>query len=565
MELADALECPSEPKGEFENSAEDAGGYRPRTLRAELKRRGAFPAGEVVAIGLKLAAALDHLHQNGLVHRDVKPSNILFIDGEPKLADAGLVAPMDDARSLVGTAGYIAPEGPGTPRADVFALGKVLYELAFGKDRLEFPALPPDLAGRADHLDLIEINEIIAKACAHDPRERYETAAAMRAELEALRGGGSVRRRRASARGWKLAFRLAVVTAVISSIWGGFVLMRRQVRGSTKAPISLDSKAVVLYKQAKGMINQWRPDVALLAYEYLAKAVQLEPEFLDAYYMMFEGYFSPIELPPYTNRMANFKWVAEQMRKLNPNSAQYHTAVAFIKGEEWKWDEEIEHLKLALKADDQFVRAHGLYGGVLLRARADPEGALREFRAAEGGEAFDSIIQKHLGTPYYAMGDYTNAIDQFKKAIKLGLQSGAQEFLALAYEANGQYLEALEADENAQKEQPDADQAGIRSEFEEYKTILLGQGVEAMWKARLRNLERYSTDFYAIAGLYARLGKKSQALDYLDKAFDDHSGAMPELLVDHFWRPLYGDKRFQEMVTRMGFTMPRSRLIWRAP
>jgi serine/threonine protein kinase len=121
------------------------------------------------------------------VHRDVKPSNILFIGGEPKLADAGLVAAVDDALSLVGTAGYIAPEGPGTPQADLYALGKVLYEAAFGKDRQEFPELPPDIASRPDHARLLELNEIIARACAHDPRRRYQIIDTMRADLEGRR------------------------------------------------------------------------------------------------------------------------------------------------------------------------------------------------------------------------------------------------------------------------------------------------------------------------------------------------------------------------------------------
>ena len=119
----------------------------------------------------------------------MKPSNILFIGGEPKLADAGLVAAVDDARSLVGTTGYIAPEGPGTPQADLYALGKVLYEAAFGKDRQEFPALPSDVAARPDHARLLELNEIIATACAHDPQQRYASAEAMQADLRHLSEG----------------------------------------------------------------------------------------------------------------------------------------------------------------------------------------------------------------------------------------------------------------------------------------------------------------------------------------------------------------------------------------
>src|SRR5436309_3570431 len=173
---------------------------RPIALRADFKSRGALPADEAIALGLKLTAALAHLHAHGLVHRDVKPSNILFIGGEPKLADAGLVAAVDDARSLVGTAGYIAPEGAGTPQADLYALGKVLSEAAFGKDRQEFPALPADVASRPDHARLLELNEIIATACAHDPKQRYLSAKGMQGELEVLKRGQSIRRKRASKR-----------------------------------------------------------------------------------------------------------------------------------------------------------------------------------------------------------------------------------------------------------------------------------------------------------------------------------------------------------------------------
>src|SRR5262245_23922826 len=176
--------------------------YAPRTLRAELKSRGALPANDVIALGLKLTSALAHLHAHGLVHRDVKPSNILFIGGEPKLADAGLVAAVDDARSLVGTAGYIAPEGPGTPQADLYALGKVLYEAAFGKDRQEFPALPADVASRPDHTRLLELNAILLKACATDQRERYQSADDMRDDLELMQEGRSVESKQAWQQLW---------------------------------------------------------------------------------------------------------------------------------------------------------------------------------------------------------------------------------------------------------------------------------------------------------------------------------------------------------------------------
>src|ERR1019366_3944748 len=108
---------PRNSKSEIKLEPPHVGYYIPHTLRADLEK-GALPPAECVTIGLKLASALSHLHANGLVHRDIKPSNIIFVKGEPKLADIGLVTAIDEAQSLVGTAGYIPPEGPGTPQAD---------------------------------------------------------------------------------------------------------------------------------------------------------------------------------------------------------------------------------------------------------------------------------------------------------------------------------------------------------------------------------------------------------------------------------------------------------------
>src|SRR5207245_5271345 len=66
--------------------------------------------------------------------------NIIFTEGVPKLADIGLVA-ASGQQSFVGTEGYVPPEGPGTPQADIYSLGKLLYETCTGKDRLDFPEI----------------------------------------------------------------------------------------------------------------------------------------------------------------------------------------------------------------------------------------------------------------------------------------------------------------------------------------------------------------------------------------------------------------------------------------
>ncbi|MBP9902029.1 MAG: protein kinase [Verrucomicrobiota bacterium] len=196
--------------------------YRPRTLRSDLYHRGRLPFEECLDIGLALATALDHLHRHGLVHRDIKPSNIVFVNGIPKLADIGLVARAEATLSLVGTEGYLPPEGPGTAQADIYSLGKVLYEMATGRDRQEFPELPTNLIAQpaAERAQLAELNEIILRACHTDLKQRYQTAAELHADLALLQSGKSVSRMRTVERRMRTLARAGTVVAAIAVIAG---------------------------------------------------------------------------------------------------------------------------------------------------------------------------------------------------------------------------------------------------------------------------------------------------------------------------------------------------------
>ncbi|MBK1834102.1 SUMF1/EgtB/PvdO family nonheme iron enzyme [Roseibacillus ishigakijimensis] len=153
--------------------------YEPRTLRSDMLRAGRRPlaVGFCAEAGARLAGALAHLHAQGLAHRDVKPSNVIFVKGQACLADIGLVAARDQ-RTFVGTEGFVPPEGPGSAGADVYALGKVLYEMATGKDRLDFPELPDEPIPKQDTKRWLALNKVICETC--DPRikkRRYREAA----------------------------------------------------------------------------------------------------------------------------------------------------------------------------------------------------------------------------------------------------------------------------------------------------------------------------------------------------------------------------------------------------
>jgi CHASE2 domain-containing sensor protein len=185
MELGDPLE----PGWEQEPST-----YRPRDLVSERARshRRRLPVRECVRIGLALSDALDFIHRQGLTHRDIKPQNIIFVNGQPKLADLGLITeirPPDQERTLVGTPGYMPPppERPGTPQADIYALGMVLYVLGTGRSAAYFPEIATTLVEREDPADFFPLNTVILKACQPDPAQRYASAAEMHRALQEAR------------------------------------------------------------------------------------------------------------------------------------------------------------------------------------------------------------------------------------------------------------------------------------------------------------------------------------------------------------------------------------------
>jgi CHASE2 domain-containing sensor protein len=163
--------------------------YNPRNLSGDLQRRGKLPLPECLKLAVSLSAALHHLHENNLIHRDIKPSNIIFVNGQPKIADIGLVTAIATSRTdatYIGTPGYIPPEGPGTAAADVYSLGKVIYEGAMGRHVANYPALPTTLIERDDYKALLELNDLIIKACAENVALRYQSAADLHEDLVRL-------------------------------------------------------------------------------------------------------------------------------------------------------------------------------------------------------------------------------------------------------------------------------------------------------------------------------------------------------------------------------------------
>ncbi|MBN1657679.1 MAG: serine/threonine protein kinase [Anaerolineae bacterium] len=162
-----------------------------QSLDRALKRRGQFKPKHVVSIALQVGKALDYAHTNGVIHRDIKPGNILLDEkGWAKVADFGVVAILGEqqvAHTRIGTPSYMAYEhfkGSAVPQSDIYSLGVCMYEMLTGRlppaFGLEAPA-PPSALNRAVSPRL---EYVVLKCLRPDPNRRFATARELRAALK---------------------------------------------------------------------------------------------------------------------------------------------------------------------------------------------------------------------------------------------------------------------------------------------------------------------------------------------------------------------------------------------
>jgi serine/threonine protein kinase len=164
--------------------ASSAPGYQPATLESRLANGPLSPA-ECERYGHQLLMGLSSLHEAGMVHRDVKPANCLFVVGVLQLADFGLVTEASPLVSRVGTQKYMPPDGRMDAHADVYAAGLVLYEMVTGLPAESFPRLGDRAEVVAKTPLLCSLIRIALAACQPDPQQRFQDARQMLAELAA--------------------------------------------------------------------------------------------------------------------------------------------------------------------------------------------------------------------------------------------------------------------------------------------------------------------------------------------------------------------------------------------
>ena len=225
----------------FDSGEVDAGGkplfyytmpfVEGETLRARLEREGALPAEAALRLTREIADALDHAHRHGVIHRDVKPENILVSDGHALLADFGIAKAVADAGDRLtatglslGTPAYMSPEQATADhridaRTDIYSLGCVLHEMLAGEPPFTGPsaqaviakrfASPPPLLRTVRPQVPESVDTALARALAIAPADRFSTAS----EFAAALGVAAPAARRTS-RFWPAAVAAVVIVGL---------------------------------------------------------------------------------------------------------------------------------------------------------------------------------------------------------------------------------------------------------------------------------------------------------------------------------------------------------------
>ncbi|HYC33117.1 MAG TPA: protein kinase [Gemmatimonadales bacterium] len=208
------------------------------SLRARLRREKQLPIEEAVRLAAEIAAGLDYAHRQGVIHRDIKPDNVLLYDGKALVADFGIALAWADGDGVgrltrggvsLGTPQYMSPEQISGehrlgPRSDVYALGTVLYEMLVGRPPFTGPTTQAVLSQVVadDPTPPIEerrtvppqVDAAVMRALEKLPADRYQTAAEFAAALTGAGAGLAARRNpRASLLPWGIAAALAAVVA----------------------------------------------------------------------------------------------------------------------------------------------------------------------------------------------------------------------------------------------------------------------------------------------------------------------------------------------------------------
>jgi tetratricopeptide (TPR) repeat protein len=581
------------------------------TLAARLRRQRP-DLREVLAIAAQVADALNEAHARGIIHRDIKPDNIMLTTrGQVKVLDFGLAKTLRDPGILesdaqtgsmlsipgvvMGTVPYMSPEQVRGEeldgRSDIFSFGTVFYELLSGRRPFEAKSTaevisailtvepPPISRSGLGHIGGGE-ERLIRKCLEKDAGLRYQTMGDLISDLEQIRReheSGQVRPTTRPAEAapakpdaasgglaWRWSRRrkvelilAAVVLAVAAAV---YTLSFRSQHAAVSGAKPPNAAAYDAYMRGKVIVSSENPEDNESAIKLFEQAVAADPNFAGAYaelaraYSIKARFFAPVPEKKKLNEEAEVD--VEKALALDPNLAEGYFARGLILWTPYKrfpHEQAVQSYKRALELNPNLDEAHHQLGFVYLHIGLLDKG-WQEIEKALAINPGNSLARYRLGVIDMCRGKYEEAYQIFNTTPLEKSPSLLAFYTSTALFRLGRNDEASAVIEKFLKDYPN-DEGGLVTSVKAMMLAKAGKEREAEDTIRRaiemgRGYAHFHHTSYSIASAYSLMHRPEEALKWLEVTADEGFPCYPLFEGDSNLDNLRKDPRFISFMTK---------------
>ena len=553
------------------------------SLRHRLAREGPLAVGDALTVLRDVCSALAYAHQHGIVHRDIKPDNVLMSGRHALVADFGVAKAMSESAgdattltavgTLLGTPTYMAPEQivdapPVDHRIDIYAIGVLAFELLIGRPPFggkpqevlsaQLTAVPVPVMSLRPEVPAA-LSDCIARCLEKRPEDRWQQADELLQQLEGWTAGAEAApaspiTRRATRRNLPAALALAGVLA--TGTWWLIGTTRDTpapppTPGQSSEQLPANQEAHTLYLKGRHFWNKRTKQDMQRAIEFYQQATDMDPGFAPAWVgiadaWIFRGWYSLLA-PRETFPKA--KHAALRALEFDSTLAEAHASLAHVHFEfDHDWVAAGAEYRRAITLDSAYATAHHWYGG-FLSAMGRHEEALQEAHVARRLDPLSPIIQTWVGLRHYFARQHQSAIAEYRQALMLDRDfAPAYWHLGMAYEQTKQYAEAIAAAQRAVA--LDGDNLSYLASL---GCVYARAGQVEQARAILTRLAEASrarhVSAYHVAVIHIALGDTTAGIDWLKRALEEQSPWVGYLNVDPRVDPVRLHPRFQSLLS----------------
>jgi tetratricopeptide (TPR) repeat protein len=526
--------------------------------------RAPFTELDALPIVGQIIAGVQAIHDAGILHRDLKCSNIMLLPVSNGVSgvravvmDFGLAQQIDSidttmtalARgSFAGTPAYMPPEqlqgGTLSPASDIHALGVVMFRMVTG--RFPFPGRTPlqmavqRLNGRVRSPRLMVSTvsrrwEAAVLACLEsDPTRRPQTA---RDVADFLYGRKTLRRAR------RTTVAVALVVALAAAGFGLDAYRRR--------PAAPDPEAVRHYQLGQEFVDRRQGEDLQQAVVEFERAIGIQPSFAPAMVGLAEAYSALANwgLVEPQEALSRSRAAAERALRLDANLATAHAVLGYtISIDVTRWREATAYFSRALALDSDNPKVLLWYAAHLGRLGRTDE-AIRQIRVGLQLKPADMLLNHQLATEYFRGRRYPEFYKQAEELVRLQpFQANSHLVRARALAMLGRYDEATEACRTAEKYSLDRSQ------------LVLMLGIIAAERGAPADARRYATEAEGfprsrhvdLAGLYAKLGRYDKSLEHLRAGLANGDSSVLSAGVTPYFDAMRSYPPFQAFLRQIG-------------